>query len=171
MRWSSALRWTVPALLALCLVPSTGYAGEVPVNMLGERGIAIQGYDPVAYFVDGEPRKGRPDLSVEYSGARWLFSNETNKRLFMEDPERYLPAYGGYCAYDVAQGNLSGVDPQAWTILYNRLYLNCPEPIHDLWLGSATTYIKQADENWRRLTGRPSVPPQPRPRKVPHVEQ
>jgi len=148
MSWSPLLR----ALVVLCLFPSASVAGEDPVNVLGS-GTAIQGYDPVAYFVDGEPRKGQPELSVTYSGARWLFSSKANMRLFLENPDRYFPAYGGYCAYDVAQGHLSGVDPQAWTILYDRLYLNCPEPVHDLWLSDAPSYIKQANENWLRVAG------------------
>jgi hypothetical protein len=85
----------------------------------------------------------------------------------VQNPERYLPAYGGYCAYGVAQGRLLDVDPQSWTILYNRLYLNCPEPIYDLWLSDPMAYIRQADKTWPRLTGQMSVQLQPDAGKAP----
>jgi YHS domain-containing protein len=155
MGWCSVLSQTIAGLAALCSVSLTASAGQALVNVQG--GIAIQGYDPVAYFTAGEPRRGRSELGVAYSGAQWLFSSETNKRLFMEHPELYLPAYGGYCAYGIAQGNLLDIDPRSWTILYDRLYLNCPEPIYDLWLSDPMAYIRQANKNWPHLTGQISV--------------
>src|SRR4051794_32239293 len=82
-------------------------AGAQPAgNVLAGHGTAIHGYDPVAYFAEGGPRKGRADLVVYRNGARWLFSSEENRNRFLESPETYLPAYGGYCAYGVAQGYL-----------------------------------------------------------------
>ena len=165
MSWCSALRRMTAGVVALCGVSLTAAAGQSLINMHG--GIAIHGYDPVAYFIAGEPRQGRSELGVAYRGAQWLFSSETNRRLFVANPERYLPAYGGYCAYGVAQGRLLDVDPQSWTILYNRLYLNCPEPIYDLWLSDPMAYIRQADKTWPRLTGQMSVQLQPDAGKAP----
>jgi YHS domain-containing protein len=165
MSWCSALSQTIAGLAALCSMSLPASAGQAPVNVQG--GIAIQGYDPVAYFLAGEPRQGRSELGVAYSGAQWLFSSETNKRLFLGHPERYLPAYGGYCAYGIAQGNLLDIDPHSWTILYDRLYLNCPEPLYDLWLSNPMAYIRQADQNWSRLTGQMAVQLQPDAGKAP----
>jgi YHS domain-containing protein len=167
MSWCSILGRTIAGLAALCGLSLTASAGQPLINVRGGDGIAIHGYDPVAYFIAGEPRKGSSGLGVAYSGAQWLFSCETNKRLFVQDPEHYLPAYGGYCAYGVAQGRLWDVDPQSWTILYDHLYLNCPEPIYDLWLGDPMSYIRQADKNWPRLTGQIAVQPQPNASTIP----
>ena len=167
MSWCSALRRTTAAVVGLCSVSLAASAGQPLVNVRGGDGIAIHGYDPVAYFIAGEPRKERSELGVAYSGAQWLFSSEANKRLFVQNPEHYLPAYGGYCAYGVAQGRLLDVDPQSWTILYDHLYLNCPEPIYDLWLGDPMSYIRQADKNWPRLTGQIAVQPQSNASTIP----
>src|SRR5215207_3617473 len=92
------------ALAALVLAPTLIEAApRSPVN--GR--VAIHGYDPVAYFVEGGSRKGRSELAVERNGARWLFSSAANRARFEADPERYLPAYGGYCAYGVARATSS----------------------------------------------------------------
>jgi YHS domain-containing protein len=146
----------VLGLAALVLAPSLiDAATRSPVNVLAGGRVAIHGFDPVAYFVEGGPRKGRPELAVERNGARWLFSSPANKARFEADPERYLPAYGGYCAYGVAQGYLVKIDPDAWTIIDGRLYLNYDRSISETWRKDVPGYLKKADGNWPRLTGRP----------------
>lgn len=137
-------------LVASCLFAAEKREG--PINVDGN-GVALQGYDPIAYFVDGGPRKGEPRFAVTHSGALWLFSNEANRRRFEQDPEHYIPAFGGYCAYGVAQGYLAGIDPTAWAIIDDRLYLNCSDSIHDMWLADVAGNNKKADANWSRLTG------------------
>ena len=85
-----------------------------PVNTLGSReGIAIRGYDPVAYFRDGGPRPGKPEFSVSHGGATWRFASAEHKALFEADPQRYLPAYGGFCAYGTSRGYLVKIEPEA----------------------------------------------------------
>jgi YHS domain-containing protein len=143
------------ALAALILGSSLIEAAQSPVNVLAGGRIAIHGYDPVAYFVDGGPRKGRSDLAVERGGARWLFSSEANKARFTADPERYLPAYGGYCAYGVAQGYLVKIDPEAWAIVDGRLYLNYDLSIRETWRKDVPGFVRKADGNWPRLVGKP----------------
>lgn len=125
---------------------------ERPINMLVGNAVALQGYDPVAYFVDGGPRKGEPKFAITYGGARWLFFNEANRQRFKQDPEHYMPAYGGYCAYGVAQGYLADIDPLAWAIINDRLYVNCSDSIHDAWLANIAGNNKKADANWSQLT-------------------
>src|SRR3712207_6595328 len=87
------------------------------VNTLAGNRLAIHGFDPVAYFVDGGPRQGRPDLTLDHQGAVWRFANEANRRLFESDPGRYTPGFGGYCAYGVSRGYLVKIDPEAWSIV------------------------------------------------------
>jgi YHS domain-containing protein len=171
MNWSSRLKRAMLAVVLLCCVVPAADAGDTPTNGAGEPWIAIQGYDPVAYFLAGEPRKGRPEISTTYIGARWLFSSESDKRHFLADPARYLPAYGGYCAYEVAQGHLTEADPRAWTILYDRLYLNCPEPALDVWLMNPLFYIRTADSQWRLLSVQTGAPFNPKSAYGDHMAQ
>ena len=140
------------------LVASTASAGTVgAVNTLGSRErIAIRGYDPVAYFRDGGPRPGRPEFSVRHGGAIWRFASAEHKALFEADPERYLPAYGGFCAYGTARGYLVKIEPEAWSIIDGKLYLNYDLDVRQTWLKETAAYIARADRNWPRLSVRPA---------------
>lgn len=124
-----------------------------PVNTLGSPDmIAIRGYDPVAYFRDGGPRLGKPEFSVSNGGAVWRFASAEHKALFEADPQRYLPAYGGFCAYGTSRGYLVKIEPEAWSIVDGRLYLNYDLGIRKSWLRDTKTYITRSDGNWPRLT-------------------
>lgn len=126
-----------------------------PVNTLGSQDqIAIRGYDPVAYFRDGGPRLGKPEFSVSHSGATWRFASAEHKALFEADPQRYLPAYGGFCAYGTSRGYLVKIEPEAWSIVDGRLYLNYDLGVRKTWLRDTRAYIARADGNWPRLTGK-----------------
>jgi hypothetical protein len=134
---------------------AAGGDGQPPVNVLAGDRVAIHGYDPVAYFVEGGPRRGKPELAVEHGDARWLFSSEANKQRFEDDADRYLPAYGGYCAYGVSQGYLVKIDPEAWSIVHDRLYLNYDQSVRTTWLEDVPGYLAKADANWPGLVGKP----------------
>lgn len=139
------------------LAAATGAGAEAPrpVNTLGSPdGLAIRGYDPVAYFRDGGPRPGKPEFTVHHGGAAWRFASAEHKALFEADPERYLPAYGGFCAYGTARGYLVKIEPEAWSIVDGRLYLNYDLGVRKSWLGRTKTYIARADGNWPRLTAK-----------------
>lgn len=123
------------------------------VNTLGSPdGLAIRGYDPVAYFRQGGPRLGRPEFSLAHGGAVWRFASAENKALFEADPQRYLPAYGGFCAYGTSRGYLVKIEPEAWSIVDGRLYLNYDLGVRETWLGRTKTYIARADASWPRLS-------------------
>jgi YHS domain-containing protein len=124
-------------------------------NVLAGGGIAIHGYDPVAFFVEGGPRKGRAELALDHGGARWLFASEANRERFRAEPEKYLPAYGGYCAYGVAQGYLVKIDPEAWAIVNGRLYLNYDRSVARTWRKDVPGYVAKADANWPSLVAKP----------------
>lgn len=145
-------------LLALsALVPLGAEADTArPVNTLGSAdGVAIRGYDPVAYFREGGPRRGKVEFSVRHGGAVWRFASAENKALFEADAERYLPAYGGFCAYGTSRGYLVKIEPEAWSIVDGRLYLNYDLGIRKTWLGDRAAYIRKADGNWPRLSSAP----------------
>lgn len=146
------LAFTMGAVLMAGVTVSAAQEAA-PVNVLAGGGVAIHGYDPVAYFVEGEPRQGKPELAVERDGARWLFSSEANKQRFEADPAHFLPVYGGYCAYGVSQGYLVKIDPEAWSIVNDRLYLNYDLNVRDEWLKDVPGYLAKADANWPNLVG------------------
>ena len=81
----------------------------------------INGYDPVAYFTDSKPMKGNGYHVAEYEGVIYVFANKKNRKMFEADPQKYLPAYGGYCAYGVAVGKKFVANPELWRIENNKL--------------------------------------------------
>jgi YHS domain-containing protein len=141
-------------LAGAALVAATARAETSrPINTLGSTdGVAIRGYDPVAYFRDGGPRPGKPEFAVRHGGATWRFASAEHKALFEADPQRYLPAYGGFCAYGTSRGYLVKIEPEAWSIVDGRLYLNYDLGVRKTWAGRTKTYIARADGNWPRLT-------------------
>ena len=121
-----------------------------PVNKTG-KSIAIKGYDAVAYFAQGAPVKGLAQFMQDWMGATWLFANAQDRDLFMASPEKYAPQYGGYCAYAVSQGHTAGIDPEAWTIIDGKLYLNYSKGVPRKWQMDTKGRIEQADKNWPSL--------------------
>jgi len=114
-------------------------------------GVALGGYDPVAYFTDGAAMPGREDLSLLHDGATWHFASDENRKTFRADPSRYAPQYGGYCAYAVAGGGTSGGSPKAWRIVDGRLYLNATSRVQLNWEKDIPGYIRKADANWPKV--------------------
>ena len=114
-------------------------------------GIAIRGYDTVAYFTQGKPVEGDDKFSTDWSGATWKFSSQEHLDLFVSNPETYAPQYGGYCAYGVAQMNLVKIEPEQWTIIDNKLYLNFNAKLNKAWKKDTAGFIKTADELFEKL--------------------
>ena len=114
-------------------------------------GVAIHGYDPVAYYLERKPVEGSDNFEFEWMGATWRFASERNLEIFKAKPEHYAPQYGGYCAYAVSQGVNSDIDPNAWKIVDAKLYLNLNNRIQKIWLQDIPGYIRMADANWPRL--------------------
>lgn len=112
---------------------------------------AIQGYDPVAYFTDSKPVKGNPENVLEWEGANWYFSSQDNLDKFQDDPERYAPQYGGFCAYGVANGYKVKTEPEAWAIVEGKLYLNYDLKVQKQWNADREGLIRKANENWVKL--------------------
>lgn len=147
---------------AATIVAASGFAWsqsrKPPANAVNTldspSGAAIKGYDPVAYFTAGKPTRGNAAHTVSYNGARWLFASAENKALFEKDPQKYVPAYGGYCAYGVSQGYLVKIEPEAWAIRNGRLYLNYDTTVQKQWSQKPAEYIGLADKNWPSLIQR-----------------
>lgn len=118
-----------------------------PVNTTDE-GVAIKGYDPVAYFTMSKAYKGKPEITYEWRGATWRFVNEEHRAMFAENPEKYAPEYGGYCAWAVSRGSTADIDPQAWVIHDDRLFLNLNGFIGMLFRLGIKGNVAKADEKW-----------------------
>ena len=122
-----------------------------PVNRTLFGGVAIDGYDPVAYFLDGRPVEGKKEFSTSWQGATWRFASAEHRDLFTAAPEKYAPQYGGYCAWAVSQGYTAGIDPDAWTIRNGKLYLNYDLEVQKKWLADPDGLIGKGDANWPKL--------------------
>ena len=116
----------------------------------------INGYDPVAYFTDGKPMKGSGYHVADFEGVTYAFASKEHKEMFEAKPEKYMPAYGGYCAYGVAVGKKFVVDPEAWKIVDGNLYLNLDRDIQKKWLKDVPGYIKKAEANWPKIKDKPA---------------
>ncbi|MEM9502228.1 MAG: YHS domain-containing (seleno)protein [Pseudomonadota bacterium] len=112
--------------------------------------LAVRGYDVVSYFSDdGVPTEGSEDFTVRYEGFDYQFANEDNAKTFIEDPSKYAPAYGGYCAWAIgANDALAPGDPNVYEIVDGTLYLNFNEDVQDRWEQDIPGFIASGDENY-----------------------
>jgi YHS domain-containing protein len=108
----------------------------------------------VAYFIDGKPVKGSPAYEWEWGGVTWRFASAENRERFRNNPERFAPQYGGFCAWAVAHNYLYPVDPFAWKIVDDKLYLNANQRVQRNWERDIPGLIKRADANWPALRSR-----------------
>lgn len=134
-------------------VATSAFAAGVEINA-SSTGLAMQGFDPVAYFTDGEATKGSYKITAVYDDATYRFASEEHKALFEANPEEYLPAYGGYCAFGTSMGFKFDGDPNHWKIVDDVLYLNLSKDIHDRWEGDIPGFIEKADGNWTEIADR-----------------
>ncbi len=114
-------------------------------------GVAIKGYDPVAYFADNVATKGEKKFSFSWQASEWHFKTEANREAFKKDPAKYAPQFGGYCAYGTSQDHKSTTDPKAFTIMDNKLYLNYNPKVKEMWIKDSKGNIEKADSNWVHL--------------------
>ncbi|MGH2402642.1 MAG: YHS domain-containing (seleno)protein [Candidatus Limnocylindria bacterium] len=118
------------ALMAIGLAAGSARAAE-PVNTNGTP-LALGGYDVMAYFTEGKPVVGQAAHEARWNGARWRFASAERRDRFLEEPERFAPRYGGYCAFAVSRGYTATVAPEAWRIVDGRLYLNYSTDVQKL---------------------------------------
>jgi YHS domain-containing protein len=147
MRPWSAPFWRVlaGALVLACIAPLAARAASPQIFTGLVKGVAVGGYDPVAYFTQHKPVPGKPAITFSWKGATWRFASGQNRDAFKAAPEKYAPQYGGYCAYAVSQGATASGDPKSWTIVGGKLYLNLSPSVQKLWSKNIPGYIKAAD--------------------------
>ena len=122
---------------------------------IGPNDVAIHGYDPVAYFTQHKPVEGSVKYTATHEGAIYRFSSSKNRDLFKADTARYAPQFGGYCAMGVALNKKLDVDPSAFHIADNKLYLNLNKDVQKKWLTDVSGHVKSATRIWNGIEDLP----------------
>lgn len=137
-------RLLLTAAIAFLAFPAL--AEEPPIYEVSN--LAIQGYDPVAYFTEGAPVEGKESIQLMWMGATWRFSSAANREAFERNPQKYAPQYGGYCAYAASQGYAAASDPETFTLYEGKLYLNHSRPVRSVWARDRAQNVAKADATW-----------------------
>ena len=146
----AGLAWVSLAVQALSGLPAQASTTErVVVNRY--TGLAIEGFDPVAYFVDARPMVGLRDYEASEAGAVWRFHNEGNRASFVSHPDIYGPRFGGYDPYDLARGVTYAGNPRFWLISGERLYLFGREQNRDAFAANPARFLREANMRWPAL--------------------
>ena len=150
----SRYHWSIRRLLAVALyvgvlAPVMAYAETSPVSPVNSAdGVALKGYDPVAYFAAGKPTPGMDEYTLRWKGVTYRFASAENRARFKAEPDQYAPQYGGYCAYAMSINRIADIDPARWTVVDGKLDLN--NNLLSQALGSVSTRgkIGSADQHW-----------------------
>ncbi len=142
-------RTTLALLASTIALPAFAMANKT----FQTNGVAINGYDPVAYFRESQAVAGTADNSLDWNGVTWQFASAENRDLFAGDPEAYAPQFGGYCAFAASKNALASSVPEAWTIFDDKLYLNFSLGVRDIWRRDMESNIALAEGFWPGLMG------------------
>jgi YHS domain-containing protein len=130
-------------------LPLFGLAASAVAGEFYEKdGVAIRGYDPVAYFTEGKSVAGSQSFTSEYKGSLFRFASVAHRDAFAGNPRKYAPQYGGYCALGMAKGYKASIDPTAFSVVGGKLYLNYSLSVREQWQEDIPGYIAKADKNW-----------------------
>ncbi|HSO07311.1 MAG TPA: YHS domain-containing (seleno)protein [Pelomicrobium sp.] len=149
-----AAAWLLSALVLT--IPATALAEPAAHVNVQKGGVAVHGYDPVAYFTAGKPTPGKPEFTAVHEGATYRFATAENLAAFKADPARYAPQYGGWCAYGVAKGGKFDIDPQVWKVVDGKLYLNFNASVGRTWSGDIPGYLKRSEAEWPKIKDTPA---------------
>jgi YHS domain-containing protein len=132
------------------LVIRNGTGGKTLVQT-DKRGVALEGYDPIAYFTDGKPQKGDANIEATYNGALYHFTSQAHREMFEKAPSKYAPAYGGYCGYAASIGKVRPSDPLLWSIVDGQLIVQHTKGAVELWEKDVKGNKAKADKFWPKL--------------------
>jgi YHS domain-containing protein len=137
--------------LSLSVLGSASPVWAAAPPVFSDKGLAIRGYDPVAFFLTGGPVEGLADHEADWNGATWRFSSAAHRDAFTKTPAAYAPQYGGYCAWAVSRGYTASTVPQAWHIHEGRLFLNYSRTVRALWRRDVPGNVARGDANWPKV--------------------
>lgn len=141
----------IRSFILVCAVLISGAASVAQAEGLPVNAVAVRGYDVVAYFTDSEAVQGSNDFYAVHDGLVYLFANGDHRTAFIEDPVRYLPAFGGYCAMGMVFSKKVQIDPEAWHIEDGKLYLNLSKAVQAHWRKDVPGNISKATSNWPKV--------------------
>jgi len=144
------MRTILFGLALLLFSPAPGHADGL-VNEAGASHVGLDGYDPVAFFVDAKPAHGSPEIKATHQGVTYFFASEAHQKLFTAKPDKYLPQFGGFCAMGVSMGMLLPVDVSTWQVRDGRLYMNLNPDVRVMFDKDAKGNIAKAESNWAML--------------------
>jgi YHS domain-containing protein len=127
---------------------ASGWAQAVNVDKTGR---ALAGYDPVAFFTDAQAVKGQPTLHADHAGATYYFATEAHRMAFLAEPKKFLPAFGGYCAWAVSKNDTAKVEIDTWQVTEGRLLLNYDQSIKKKFNQDLKVSLAKADGHWPAL--------------------
>jgi YHS domain-containing protein len=130
----------------LAIVPDSNSAVDTD-----EKGIALQGYDAVAYFTDGQPKKGDPKFQTKLNGATYYFASADHLKKFKANPDAYRPQFGGFCAMGTALNKKFEGDPNVWKVVDNKLFLNVSPDTGKRWSQDIPGNVARANDNWPQI--------------------
>lgn len=140
------------AIMPAAFSPASAYdEGSKQAVNVDKNGLAIRGYDPVAYFALGKPTKGDAKFSAKHDGATYHFASAESRDAFVKDPAKYAPAYGGFCAMGAVFEKKIDGDPTLWKIVDGKVYLNVNEPVSKRWQEDIPGNINKATQNWTKI--------------------
>jgi len=140
------------------LATTPAYSKEANRLNLNSSGLALQGYDPVSYHKNG-PRKGKQEYTFTLDGVTYLFSSPDNRELFLNNPTPYIPAYGGWCAWAMLEGDKVEVDPETFKVVegrtllfYNSFFTNTLNDWNDLAKSeNEEKLVQEAQSHWQTI--------------------
>ena len=138
--------FTAVALVALSAGTAFARSPEVYTGTFSS--LAVGGYDTVAYFKQGKPVEGKAEFTTQYKGVTWRFASKENLDAFTANPAGYAPQFGGYCAWAVAHNYTASGDPQVWSVVQGKLYLNYDRDVQAQWSKDIPHYIADGNKNW-----------------------
>ena len=146
--------------LTLAVATMSLWAASISAGEFYEKdGVALRGYDVVAYFSDQKPVKGVIEHQANYQGSTFYFVSKTNREAFIADPAKYVPQYGGFCAFGVTGGYKAATDPAAFSIVDGKLYLNYNRDVQKKWSADIPGFIAKANKNWLTVSSQSKVIP------------
>jgi hypothetical protein len=147
-----------PTMILVVAVFLASWAATARAGEFFEKdGLALGGYDPVAYFTESKAVAGSPEITSVYKGSTFRFASVGNRDVFVADPTKYAPQYGGFCAFGTAGGYKAKIDPAAFTVVDGKLYLNYNEAIQKKWRGDIPGFVAKADKNWPEVSKQTKV--------------
>ncbi|MBX9664972.1 YHS domain-containing (seleno)protein [Novosphingobium sp.] len=148
---AAVLALAAPAALCIPAAVHAAVVGSTSAVNTDKTGLALRGYDPVAYFETGMPTEGLAEITATVDGVSYHFASEAHKQAFLADPVKYRPQFGGFCAVGTSFGEKVDADPRTGRVVNGKLYVNYSADVQKLFDKDVAGTISRAEENWPKV--------------------